>query len=115
MLKKLTWLLNDFADLGLGVLALPTMRNDGPACESKRAAVEYEDRLGVEELSYELGGGIVKQHAENFSVHCSTQPPITFENNRDGAPTEREVSHVGYKHGCAEPSAAIGGNTKRKT
>ena len=50
--EELTWLLNDFADLGLSVFALPTTRDDGPSCESKRAAVEHEDRLGVEELSY---------------------------------------------------------------
>jgi hypothetical protein len=43
-------------------------------------------------------------------IYCSTQSNITFENASNSAPTEREVSHVGYKHGCAEPCTAIGGN-----
>ena len=41
--------LSDFADLGLGILALPTMHDDGLAFESRRAAVEFEDQLGAKE------------------------------------------------------------------
>ena len=44
--------LSDFSDLGLGVLALPTTRDDCHAFESNCAAVKYEDRLGAEELNY---------------------------------------------------------------